>query len=169
MPAPLAVDWTEAKTLALALGSADQAADQLGISRVATRQRASRQNWFAKRNQARAALAKPKAQLLQEAFGPKAVSQRPVTAAEVLADLPRQNKALSNALANRALAKLSEKDDEELVTGVTTTVATEWIRNAERAGGWAGDSRGPGVTLSFSLHTGMVMPQLDSTGPVVDV
>jgi len=149
MPAPLAVDWREVETLAVAIG-VREAARRMGLSEEAVMKRCSREGWLTKQKEVQERVEAMRV-LKREEQGLSAAVRNGVSAAEVLREMPRTTKAVANNLALRALERLEAKSDDDLLSEVTTDVATKWIGNAAKAGSWDADAPKTAlVSLSFN-------------------
>jgi len=142
MPAPLAVDWNEVRTLALAIGSADQAADHFQISREATRQRASREKWFVKQREVQAVVRTIKT----EKSVKQGVSQTVTKAADALENIGPDTKA---AFAQAALTVAKQAKDAPVTELLSQAESySKWVGNAAKLHGWDAEGRaGSGQTV----------------------
>lgn len=120
MGKPLALDWQDIRTLAIAIGLRE-AIRQMGLEKHADAimQRSARENWFAKQHAAQAVLdGKPaaKAEIIAQAQG-SAVSivSNGLSAAEILADLPKRTHAKLSVAADKAAETYAEKTGDEII------------------------------------------------------
>lgn len=165
MPAPLPVDdWNEVRTLAIALGSADQAADHFGISRVAVRQRASRGKWFVTHEKALVTAKAIKAQKREDS----GMSRNVTTAAEVLANLGPDSKLHAALALNKGAHYFAEMEASELVERADKFKAL--VGTGTQLHGWGDDPAPKGPLVSFVFNSLPVVPldQLQDR-PVVEL
>lgn len=141
----LVLDWKdEARTLISAGLGVRETARQLGLPEDRVKKWCSRTGLLKKISEARIIVS--------------AVRSPNVPSAEkVMQEMPRTTKVVANSLALRALERLSQKDDDELLSQVTTDVATKWIGNAAKAGQW--DTPAPATALvSLSFNSAPLVP-----------
>lgn len=153
MPAPLAVDWNEVRTLAMAVGIRE-AARQLDVSENAALQRAHREQWMNKaqeeRERQREAIA-----VLREKQG---LSAHVITAAEALSITGRNTRAKLAVAVDKQANQLAETDAQELLMLAPTVKAV--VDSAAKLHGW---TTGEAVTVRLDMVAQMPNP------PVIDV
>jgi hypothetical protein len=153
MPAALAVDWNEVRTLALAVG-VREAARQLEISEDAALQRAHREQWLNKAQQER--------EKQQEAIAvlraKQGLSSRVITAADALAITGQNTRAKLAVAVDKQAEQLAETDGQELLIMAPTVKAV--VDSAAKLHGWGGES-GVSVRLDvIAASASLSVPEL---------
>jgi hypothetical protein len=175
MPKPLAVDWNEVRTLALAIG-VREAARRMNITEGAVMQRSKREGWFRERHEASAALASigdTRKQLIATATGTSvsAVSNTP-TAAEILSAMGKNTKAALATGLQRAAEHVADLPGEDILDRAQDVGSL--VKSASLVHGWADhDARRDGPMLVNVDLRGLVLPSAEpvehATGPIIDV
>jgi hypothetical protein len=143
MPAALAVDWNEVKTLALAIG-VREAARQMGIGEGAVMQRCKREGWLVQQREQKAAVETIKSEKRVE----QGLSATVSNAAEILSKLGKDTKASLSSVAAKAAARLDECDPDELLNPSVADVASKYTGMAAKLHGWDAEGRaGSGQTV----------------------
>ena len=155
MPAPLAVDWNEVRTLALAVGIRE-AARQLEINEDAALQRAYREQWLNKAQEEREKQREAVA-VLREKQG---LSSRVITAADALAITGQNTRAKLAVAVDKQANHLAETDARELLMLAPTVKAV--VDSAAKLHGW---TTGDSVNVRLDIIAGL--PQL--TAPAIDL
>lgn len=123
MPAPLAVDWQEVKTITLLIGL-EAAAERTGLNLNTLKARSAREDWFAERKAIVEGPARAREAIVQQAHATGATIVP--TAAEILATLGPDSKSKLAIAGNKAVTLLSEMDADELVQPDVAQTAKTW-------------------------------------------
>ena len=164
MPAALQVDWSEVKTLALAIG-VREAARQMGLKESAVMQRCAREGWLAERHEAKAALSPAgRAATLAAAHGVSVVSNPVTTAAEVLARMGEDTRAGFATAAMKVARRSAQMDEDELM--LSGQQVRPWQQIAASVHGWDKDTRGGGAG---AVSVVLVLPSGEACRPIEGV
>jgi membrane carboxypeptidase/penicillin-binding protein len=155
MPAPLAVNWNEVKTLALAIG-VREAARQLELSEEAVMKRCSREGWLKQRDRdqefAETALAEKRQR--------QGMSATVRTAAEVLASMGDDTRAKLAIGVNKGAQAVADMDGQEVL------LASQQVQQLTKAAATVHGWQSSGPSLSVRLD---VIAQSGPEAPVIDV
>jgi len=153
MPAALAVDWNEVKTLAVAIG-VRQAARRMGVPVQAAMKRSSREGWLVRQREVDA-IAKQERDSLRTQQG---LSPHVRTAADILAELGPDSKTKLAIAGNTVANKLAEMSAPKLLNPDTATSAKAWTGILATAHGWADEEKPKEPLVSFTFNSSPVEP-----------